>query len=408
VLLLLTAASTPASAYQVRKSTSGSPLRWPQGAIPVELALDGAPEGVDADAAAVAAERAFETFSQALTPMEAGVDLDVQRSRGGSRVSTGDHLATVTWVAEGWDDDYDPEALAVTVTSYDPANGRIQDADIVINRDHRWNAGEGCESAYDLEGVLAHEVGHLFGLGHEPGDQEATMFPSAGVCEVKKRDLAETDLEGLRFLYLESAPPPPLACNAVPGGRGGAGAVLLVLGVLGFALRRRAVIVAATLLLVVTPAQATTVRSLGLEAAGKTAAVVARGTVRSVEVRRVGDRVYTDAQLGVLECVKGRCGASLVIRQLGGELDGEGVVVAGNADLVAGSEVVVMLRARRDGTFAPVGMAQGVFRVERDAAGTPRALVRDTRDLVLVGDGGEVRSGVERLRYEELRKVGLN
>jgi len=67
-----------------------------------------------------------------------------------------------------------------------------------------------------------------------------------------------------------------------------------------------------------------------------------------------------------------------------------------------------MLRARRDGTFAPVGMAQGVFRVERDAAGTPRALVRDTRDLVLVGDGGEVRSGVEKLRYEELRKVGLN
>jgi hypothetical protein len=374
--------------------------------IPVELALDEAPEGLDAGEAAAAAERAFDTYRAALSPMEAGIDLDVQRSGRGARVNPGDHLATVIWVAEGWDDDYDPEALAVTVTSYDPTSGRIQDADIVLNREHRWSAGNGCEGAYDLEGVLAHEVGHLFGLGHEPDDQEATMFPSAGMCEVKKRDLAESDLEGLRFLYLESAPPPPLACNTVPGGRGGAGALTFVFAALGIALRRRALVVAATLLAVVTPAQATTVRSLGLAAAGKGAGVVARGTVRSVETRRVGDKLYTDAQLVVLECLKGRCGASLVIRQLGGELDGEGVVVAGNADLVAGSEVVVMLRPRRDGAFAPVGMAQGVFRVERDASGAPKALVRDTRDLVLVGEEGEVRGGVEKLRYEELRSIG--
>jgi hypothetical protein len=406
VLLVHAALLGPAlGGYQVRQSGSGNPLRWPLGPIDVEIALDAVPEGVDAGDAARAAELAFEEYRTALSPMQTGIELDVRRGDRAA-VSAGDRIATVTWVVEGWDDDYDPEALAITVTSYDPTSGRIQDADIVINRDHHWSAGEGCSMAYDLQGVLAHEVGHLFGLGHDTEDDEATMFPSAGPCETKKRDLAASDLEGLHFLYVESmSPPPPLACNAVPGGRGGAGALLFVAGALAVALRRRAVAVAALVLALAAPAGATTIRSVGLQAAGKAATVVARGVVRGVEVRLVGDRIYTDAEIAVLECVKGRCGASLVVRQLGGELDGEGVTVAGSARLDAGAEVVLMLRPRRDGAWAPVGMAQGVYRVERDAAGAPKALVRDTRELILVGETGAERGAIEKLRYEALRAI---
>jgi hypothetical protein len=320
-------------------------------------------------------------------------------------VSAGDRVATVLWVKDGWDDDYDPNALAVTITTYDTSSGRIEDADIVVNAEFPWTALDDCDGAYDLQSVLTHEVGHLFGLGHDSVDPEATMYPSAGVCETKKRDLGPSDIDGLSYLYVEVEPPPPLACNVVSGGAPLSSAVWWVLGFFGVAWRRRLATAFLMVAGLVVPARATTVRKLGLEAAGKGANVVARGTVREKNVRRVNGRTYTDAEIVVAECLKGSCGTRLVVRQLGGELEGEGTTVVGSADLTVGGEVVVMLRPRKDGTFAPVGMALGVFRVERDARGEAQALVRDLSGLELVGEGAAVS---ERVRPEDLRRALLD
>jgi hypothetical protein len=63
-----------------------------------------------------------------------------------------------------------------------------------------------------------------------------------------------------------------------------------------------------------------------------------------------------------------------------------------------------MLRARRDGAYSPVGMAQGVLGVERDRRGVVQALLRDTRGLIFV-DGERERGRLERLHPDELRRA---
>jgi hypothetical protein len=167
------------------------------------------------------------------------------------------------------------------------------------------------------------------------------------------------------------------------GGRGGAGGALLVVLAL-LARRRRAWV--ALLVLAAAPAQATLVRRVGLEKMGQTAGLVVQGTVRSTEAVRRGDRIYTDVVIDVATCLKGACPARVTVRQLGGEVDGQGTSVEGAATFTVGVEVVLFLRARADAAFAPVGMAQGAFRVERDAQRRVRALVRDLGGLSFVGE----------------------
>jgi matrixin len=438
-------AAAPAWAFEVKKTSNGEPIRWGAGSVDVELALDETPVGVDPAAAAQAARAAFATYEQVLADMAPGVQVEIDALAGAApEPSATDGKNLVRWVSVGWDEDYDPTALAITLTTYDTKSGRITDADIVVNASrYRWIAGEDmslCRGAFDLQDVLTHEVGHLFGLAHDKTDQEATMWASAGSCETKKRDLDPSDLAGMEYLYQEMGPatdPSVLGCAVAVGrpprtrGNGLVGLVGLLLAAFGLVAARRhaqrqagsqgrwhghwhgrgrtalwALLVPAVLALGASDAHATTVRRLALDEMGRAATLVAQGTVISTQSVRVGGRVYTDTRLAVSECWKGVCDQVLVIRQLGGEVDGVGLSVEGLAPLPARGEVVLFLRARRDGALAPVGMAQGAFTVERDAGRKARAAVRDVRGLSFAGEGGRVDAGgVERVSLETLRQA---
>src|SRR5262249_50385248 len=145
---------------------------------------------------------------------------------------------------------------------------------------------------------------------------------------------------------------------------------------------------------------ATIVRRLALDEMGRGAALVVQGRISAATVVERGDRVYTDTRLEVTDCLKGDCPSTVTVRQLGGEVRGRGMSVEGAARLAVGSEVVLFLRPRRDGAFAPVGMAQGAYTVERDDASNVSALSRDLRDLGFVGE--EAHGTIERIRPEDL------
>lgn len=102
----------------------------------------------------------------------------------------------------------DPNFLAITLTSFSTESGEIFDADIVFNEaGSRFTDVDpsDCTPAlptapFDVENTLVHEVGHFFGFDHVT-NPDATMFQSAGRCEIVKRDLAPDDRSAITTTY---------------------------------------------------------------------------------------------------------------------------------------------------------------------------------------------------------------
>lgn len=63
--------------------------------------------------------------------------------------------------------------------------------------------GLACGYAYDLENVMAHEVGHFLGLGEDTGDGWVTMFHCTSACETHKRSLTQADIGRLTDRYAD-------------------------------------------------------------------------------------------------------------------------------------------------------------------------------------------------------------
>ena len=96
-----------------------------------------------------------------------------------------------------------------------------------------------------------------------------------------------------------------------------------------------------------------------------------------------GRRIVTDATLEVRQRIRGAAaGKRVVVRSLGGTVDGIGMRVAG-AVALAKDEEVLLFTERRGGHRFVVGMRQGMFRLARDARGQAR-LQRSLQGLELI------------------------
>lgn len=100
--------------------------------------------------------------------------------------------------------------FATTCTYYDfkPGFDRVTYSDVKINKaDRRWTTkprARSCKRAIDLEGVMTHERGHTFGLGHvaEKAHRDLTMSPIInGPCQASERSLGRGDVLGLGRKY---------------------------------------------------------------------------------------------------------------------------------------------------------------------------------------------------------------
>jgi MYXO-CTERM domain-containing protein len=425
VLVSLSAAilTSPAAwAYQIKKTQSGVPLRWENAPVRMELAIDGTPHYLDRTVTTSTMQASFATWGAQLpNPMAIGA----VTTSGTPKIVGDDQVNVVEWISDRWDDSYDHTALAITFVTYDSDSGRISDADVIINADHyQWVQGSfnGCESAYDLQGVLTHEAGHVLGLGHEQMNDAAVMYPTAGTCETAKRTLSDDDMAGLGMIYAPEAPTFAVSlasgseqgCSVAVGSRAPSSwvalALLFGLGALPW-VRRRSRWLPALLCAALAfgaragVASATTAVGLSLPELGAAASHVVSGRVLDRRATEVGGRIYTDTVIAVDDCWKGACAATVTVRQLGGELGGRGLHVEGQAALPVGGEVVLFLRLAPFGTHRLIGMAQGAFLVRRDAGGNVLALERDLHELTLVGKGGQVHGQVQRWSWAAVRSA---
>ena len=131
---------------------------------------------------------------------------------------------------------------------------------------------------------------------------------------------------------------------------------------------------------------------------------IVRGFVEQVEVvyDPVWERNYTLSTIRVLETLDGADGPgdTIVVRQLGGELDGFETRIVGNAILNLESEVVIF--ARTDGAFHYlVGMSQGKYEVIRDIGQPP--VVTRTREGITFFSPLPMRPMKDHLKLEDLR-----
>ncbi len=130
------------------------------------------------------------------------------------------------------------------------------------------------------------------------------------------------------------------------------------------------------------PAAATTVVYLDVDDLTERSNAVVRARVLERESRwdDEGRGIYTFTTVEVLSTLKGGGDETLVIRQLGGEVDGVGSLVAGDASFQVGEEVVVFLRRNpEDAVFHLVGLSQGKFSIDRE--GDQPLALRNLSDL---------------------------
>jgi hypothetical protein len=284
---------------------------------------------------------------------------------------------------------------------------------VVINAaEFAWSTAltpPGCDVHYDLEGSISHELGHLLGLGHSL-DADATMFATGRPCETLKRELSGDDASAIEFLYRDLPPPggiapSPTTCAAAGGSRSPAALVVLA-ALFGLVRRRRAGrthLLTASLIALSLPGlvSAAELRQLGLGELGARADLVVRGVVVEVEPAADGE-LATDSLVDVTECLAGDCPDTVHVRRRGGEQDGRGLRVEGEAELAAGQEVVLYLRARPDRPHTVLGGLQGALRLVRHQGIIHAA--RDLRGHRVLDSGTWRQGGIELIDLDSLRR----
>jgi Matrixin len=174
-------------------------LRWPQfvGAVkdPPPVPQYYNPAGDTVHGGALQALQAGEAEWSAVRTTNYAVQYAGMTTRG----EAFDGFNTVSWPAPWLDS---PNALAVTITTFNFLTGDILDADIIINGQNFQffaNPVDLTPSRFDIRYVLLHENGHVAGLQHSP-DPAAVMFAffSPGIVG---HGLAQDDIDAITFLY---------------------------------------------------------------------------------------------------------------------------------------------------------------------------------------------------------------
>lgn len=167
---------------------------WDPEDVPVPYWVSSDLGPLDDDEALAAIQAAFETWSSA----ECGITFAYQgRVDDAPFGAAPDGRNVVSFVTSGWPDE--PALASSPIIIVDgPA---LLEVDIGFNGQYYTWATEGADgrTALDLQGGMAHEVGHMLGLWHS-SVPEATLNPAmAGNPEAAS--LEQDDIDGLCYLY---------------------------------------------------------------------------------------------------------------------------------------------------------------------------------------------------------------
>ncbi len=229
--------SCPARAFVVQHaSNTGAPAHWEAVVVPLAVSTD----GLGAQGA-TAVRDVTATAARHWTALGCGVPWLAEPALAAGLAPAVDGHNAVIWATD-WAGS--PLELATTLVTRDVNTGEIVDADVLVNAArYRFAPPDVGPDAFDLEGVLTHELGHVLGLDHSdvPG---ATMAAYAGADPAPLATLETDDVFGACSLY-EARPPSAggssgsSATGTAPRAPGGGAAALLGVLVAALATARR-------------------------------------------------------------------------------------------------------------------------------------------------------------------------
>ena len=200
-LVSLALASEVANFYVPIRTVSGLPIVWK--ALPVTYIINesGSQNIPNDDSESLAIRLAFETWEDL-----PGSKIKFVENKSASAKKIDDWHSLTSHIVF-FDEDGDPDLLptgagivAITPIRYDSSNGKILDADIILNANEFFFSTTLDPGTFDVFGTVLHEAGHFIGLDHS-GIVGATMWPFEVPQEFKMRSLAADDIAGAEASY---------------------------------------------------------------------------------------------------------------------------------------------------------------------------------------------------------------
>ncbi len=221
-------AAPTSDAYTMMANDHGATLYWRQ--MPIKFAINPANDsGLSEDEIEDAILNAVESWETV------GAAIEFEYLGFTDSEDMGYDQVNVIYFDRDWEQGDSKAAMAYNWTTED---GAIVAFDIGLNdENYLWTTDEMAPDM-DLENVMAHELGHVLGLGHSDIDDLATMWENTSSGELLKRDLRPDDENGLLANYGADVPM-GMACSS--SGSGNSSALGWLVGAIaaGLCLRRR-------------------------------------------------------------------------------------------------------------------------------------------------------------------------
>ncbi|MCU0657267.1 MAG: M10 family metallopeptidase domain-containing protein [Polyangiaceae bacterium] len=195
----------------------GLPLYWPTGCVGFSFQKDLSGK-LDPDLTRTVLRRAFLSWTQLPCPTGTASLTFSENDDTACNASGYDDKGPNVNVILFRDDDFpyrdEDNTLAKTTVTFDSKTGAILDADIEINSAFNEVTLTNNRVVYDLESIMAHEVGHFIGIAHTPVP-EATMYASYETGQTSLRSLDQDDIDAVCAIY---PPEREVKCDPTPKG----------------------------------------------------------------------------------------------------------------------------------------------------------------------------------------------